>query len=154
MEDDLKICAYAAPFLGASISEVLQESFAFINWWGLEKSGVTCQAPPRIAPIQYRGSQDPDYFCYANETAFDFPGWDPKYFNSLCRPWYKLAKSKPGHWGFADLYLLNNNNKYGTATCCPILGANDEETGEPEFVGATCTAIQADGPLSEYFDIG
>ena len=89
LEQDLKFCAYFAPLAGEALSELFQASFYQENYMAVANSGLMCKTPPRIEDLMYKEMQSQDYFCPVNETAINFPDWNPKYYSVLCRPWYK-----------------------------------------------------------------
>lgn len=71
---------------------------------------------------------------------FDYKDWNPKWYNPLCRGWYKDSVKAEDSGIVSDPYLMAQiDNTLGITPCMPIL--EERERYGSRFFGALCQDI-------------
>ena len=80
------------------------------------------------------------YNCPASLLPFEFENWNPKYYNPVCRDWFKDSEKAQDKGIISDPYLMAQGaNLYGITPCMPIL---EQKGKQPRFFGALCIDMQ------------
>ena len=73
---------------------------------GLADSGGMCGHGAKYSAYFNKPLRSQSYQCPASTLPFDYPDWNPKWYNPLCRGWYK-ASEKAGNRGIiSDPYMM------------------------------------------------
>ena len=143
----------AIPFHGKAISTPYANPIGIFAYLGLEKSGLMCNMPMGLNNYADKPMSSASYDCPVEVFQFEYPGWNNKWYNPLCRPWYKEQKVKFNQNTMGDLYRFSSANILGISPCAPVFKrvSKTDQNDSSNFFGALCMDIDSAGPLNKYF---
>ena len=92
VKESKETCAAAVPFFGSTLHTNYANTISSGSFMGLQDSAMFCNSPFSVNFFYDRPSGDPEYVCPESALPHSFPGWDPKWFSPVCRPWFKFQK--------------------------------------------------------------
>ena len=80
------------------------------------------------------------YNCPISALPFEHEAWNPKFYNPVCRDWFKDSVRAFDKGIISDPYsMAQGDNLYGITPCMPIL--EDRQRYGQRFFGALCQSI-------------
>ena len=89
---------------------------------GFVDSAIFCSHPAFFQSSFIAPMASESYNCPASLLPFEFENQNPKYYNPVCRDWFKDSEKAQDKGIISDPYLMaQGDNLYGITPCMPIL---------------------------------
>ena len=137
------------PFIGEANNLDYAKPIGFQSFMSFADTTLLCQSPFKIGQYTRGEETDVEYSCPAENIPFQYDNWNPKWYSTVCRNWFKGQRDLPSQNTMSDLYLFASTNILGLTNCAPIL--KSDSSGKTEFHGTICLDIDPSGALDEYF---
>ena len=73
---------------------------------GFADSAVHCLRPLVFGGFLVGEMASDTYHCPASSLPFETQYWNPKFFNSVCRTWFKIAKTAKNKGIISDPFMM------------------------------------------------
>ena len=120
---------------------------------GLADSAILCTSPAEYFDYYVAEMKQSEYSCPASEIPFSVPDWNEKWYNAVCRQWYKDQRENVSRGIISDLYPFAQSGMMGLTQCMPLLD-QPEPANDPKFYGAFCVDLSPVDILTNFFPAG